>query len=163
MLQKITEMWPSLLRGAHNDREEAEQTDLAEPEDENEDEVNIRVDEAQVMEDYKNLYWSRLIAVDGFQVVPDDEGRFRWPMGPEIIEECNFVADLPGDETDSWAPLFDPNAFKDAHGPLEIEKFRLPQEDLKAWALKAVQLRKDIVEKGSAGLGILGEEDDKES
>lgn len=93
------------------------------------------------MEEYKNTFWTRLIAVDGFQAMPNNENGYHWALGPDLIEECNFVAELPAVDPDEYPPLYDPNAFNKAHGPLEIEKFRLPQDDLKAWALRVIKLR----------------------
>ena len=93
--------------------------------------------------DYKNLYWTRLISIEGFEPSPDilaDDQRFRWPLGPDIVEECNSVADLPADEPNEWAPLFDPQQFADENRPLELERYRLPQEDIRMWYDKAVQL-----------------------
>ena len=57
------------------------------------------------------------------------------------------MAILPAVDPDSWAPLFDPHDFTEAHGPLEIEPYRLPQEDLRTWADRAIRLRANIVEK----------------
>ena len=88
------------------------------------------MDETTIYQVYKNCFWTRLIAVEGFQAVRDDEDAYKWPIGPEILEECNAVAELPQVDANSWEPLFDHNQFQEQNGPLEIEKFRLPQEDL---------------------------------
>ena len=69
----------------------------------------LRVDEGQVQQDYKNLYWTRIIRVENYEPLNNLEAadhRYRWPLAPDIIEHCNAVADLPEADPDSWAPLF---------------------------------------------------------
>ena len=63
---------------------------------------------------------------------------YRWPLGPDIVAECTAVAELPVVDSDQWEPLFDPHDFSETHGPLLIENFKLPEEDLKTWAERAV-------------------------
>lgn len=64
-----------------------------------------------MLKEYQNVYWSRLIAVQGFQAVQDDENRYKWPLGPDIVEECNAVAELPAVDNEAWTPLYDPYDF----------------------------------------------------
>ena len=47
--------------------------------DENDDE--LRVDEAKLLEDYKHTYWSRLVTV-GFDELEQER---KWPLGPDIV------------------------------------------------------------------------------
>ena len=35
----------------------------------------------------------------------------KWPLGPDIVEECDAVANLDPTEEDSWSPLFEPTDF----------------------------------------------------
>ena len=44
------------------------------------------------------------------------------------------MATMPAVDPESWMPLFDPSDFNKAHGPLEVEDYRLPVDDLKTWA-----------------------------
>ena len=127
-----------MLRGAHGGLEEEEQASGIQQDEDNDGEDNIKVDEASILEDYKNTFWTRIIAVDGFRPILDDENGYRWPIAQDIIEECNYVAELPVVDPESWAPLYDPNAFNKAHGPLELEKYRLPEDDLEEWAVRVV-------------------------
>ena len=93
-----------------------------------------------------------MIKVEGFEPnvqVIRDENRFRWPLGPDIVEECSAVADLPVVEQDDWAPLFEPHDFAEEHGPLELDNYMLPQEDLKRWAEKVALLRAAIVSRAA--------------
>ena len=103
------------------------------------------------------MYWTRLIEVDSFGTsssiiavrheIVDDDHEYRWPLGPDIVEECRTVAAMLVVDPDSWAPLFDPQDFTEVHGPLEIESFRLPSEDLKTWADRVIRLRSSIVQR----------------
>ena len=71
----------------------------------------------------------------------------KYPIGPDAVEECQAVADVPPDDCDDWSPLFDPHKFNDEYGPLEIENYRLPPEDLQIWAERCVKLRANIAGK----------------
>ena len=94
------------------------------------------------MEFYRNLYYTRLIVMEGFE-----EGQNRkYPLGPDIFEECQAVVDLPEVDPNEWTPSFDPASFNLTHGPLEIENFRLTQADLRSWADRCVNLRRVINE-----------------
>ena len=50
-------------------------------------------------------------------------------------------------DPDGWEPLFDPHKFNDDNGPLEIEQYRLPKDDLQIWAERCVKLRATIAGK----------------
>ena len=54
------------------------------------------------------------------------------------------MAELDDADDQEWAPLFEPTDFNKEHGPLEIEQYRLPQDDLRAWAERCVKLRATI-------------------
>ena len=71
----------------------------------------------------------------------------KWPLGPDLVEECQLVDDLPKGDPDSWDPLFEPNNFTEAYGPLEVEKYRLSPIKLEEWAKMSVELRGDIVKR----------------
>ena len=45
----------------------------------------------------------------------------KWPMGPDIFEECEAVSNLPPVDPDGWAPLFDPTDFNETNQPLTTE------------------------------------------
>ena len=44
-------------------------------------------------------------------------------MGPDVVEECLAVADLPPTDPDQWTPILDPHDFNQTHGPLKIEDY----------------------------------------
>lgn len=67
-----------------------------------------------------------------------------WPLGPDVVEECRAVAELPAVDSSGWAPLFDPVEFNEAHAPLQVEDYRLPQEEMKTWAERTIRLRAAI-------------------
>ena len=45
----------------------------------------------------------------------------KWLLGPDVIEECQAVANLEEVDLDQWTPLFDPVSFNEVNQPLEIE------------------------------------------
>ena len=73
----------------------------------------------------------------------------KWPLGPDIIEECQAVATLPQNEEDTWSPDFEPYDFNAAHGPLTIENYRLSRDALEEWAVRGIKIRTKIVEHSS--------------
>ena len=83
------------------------------------------------------------MSIDNYEA----EQERKWPMGPDIVEECQAVAELPSVDPDAWVPLFEPHDFTNAHGPSVVEQYQLSQEDLRDWAERAVELRKNIAER----------------
>ena len=65
-------------------------------------------------------------------------------MGPDLVEECSAVADLPPVEPGSWKPLFEPTRFNEANGPLTLVDFKLNPDLLRYWAETCSKMRKDI-------------------
>ena len=55
----------------------------------------------------------------------------KWPLGPDIVEECQAVEELPDRLGSQWTPLFEPAEFTAQHGPLSLEAYRLSSEELK--------------------------------
>ena len=131
------------MRGIGADEDEEDERLLTGPDAAEDGEVTLEVDEEQLLLDYKHLFWSRLISVHGFEV----DLMQMWPLGPDIIEECQAVAGIPQDDKVSWAPLFEPADFNDAHGPLNLEDYQLSQEELKTWAERVIKIRAGIMQK----------------
>ena len=71
----------------------------------------------------------------------------KWPLGPDIIEECKEIDALPTVDPAHWKPLFEPADFNNEHGPLVLENYRLSQDDMLSWAERVIKLRADIVER----------------
>ena len=148
MLQRITDLWPSLLRHGQNMDSDGSEGELANSDDEQESRATLRVDAGQVQKDYKNLYWTRMIRVENYEPVTDldiADNRYRWPLEPDILDHCNAVADLPEADPEGWEPLFQADSFVEQHDDIRVESFRLPNEDLEVWADRAVKLRAAIV------------------
>ena len=79
------------------------------------------MDEIQVLEDYRNLSWTRLMIINDYEV----HQKRKWPLGPDIVEECQAVDELPIVDPDHWTPVFEPTDFNDTHGPLQLDDYRL--------------------------------------
>lgn len=67
-----------------------------------------------------------------------------FPLGPDVVEECQAVAQLSRDSVENWSPLFEPVEFNETHGPLLVEDYRLSPSELRTWAERAIQLRSAI-------------------
>ena len=71
--------------------------------------------------------------------------KLKWPLGPDIVEECKEVDALPMDDSANWKPLFEPTDFNNEHGPLVVDSYRLSQDDMVSWAERVINLRTEIV------------------
>ena len=125
MLQKITELWPGLVRYGGDD-EDPGQPSQTDREEESDQDANHIVDEEQIIQDYHRLFWTRLMAIDGYEAGQER----KWPLGPDIVEECQAVEQLPAVDEDEWAPLFEPAEFNVAQGPLTLDGYRLSSTEL---------------------------------
>jgi len=65
-------------------------------------------------------------------------------LGPDIIEECIAINALPEVDRDAWTPLFEPNIFTEAHGPLKVDDYRMSEDELRHWAERCTRLRSQI-------------------
>ena len=130
MLQKITDLWPTLLGRSGVDQSDTEEPLLSQIDDPANGDGMLQMDEDLMLIAYKNLYWTRLFAADNFEAGQER----KYLMGPDVYEECQAVADLPAVDIGSWVPNFEPHDFNEAHGPLEIEDYRLSPQDLRSWA-----------------------------
>ena len=90
MLQKITELWPNLLRRAHDEPSELEEPLFQSDNEHQEEGSSQQIDEDQLLIDYKNLYWTRLITIDPYE----SEVIRKFQLGPDIVEECSAVDGL---------------------------------------------------------------------
>ena len=105
-----------------------------------------------LLEDYRTLNWSRLQAVHEFGI----EEVTMYPLGPDIVEECQAVAQLSRDSVANWAPLFEPGMFNEAHGPLTVADYGLSQDGLRVWAERTIKIRAVI---NSKALSVAESED----
>ena len=110
-------MQPNLRRWLGMEDEEEAEPLLSEAELQLEDGASLQVDEAQLLADYRHTYWTRLMVLEDYGCHHDR----KWPMGPDIFEECEAVSNLPVAEQDNWTPLFEPNDFNEANQPLTTE------------------------------------------
>ena len=96
MFPRITDLWPNLLRNVQRSSRrvheaiDPEERRLAYEDGSDEEEDLIAIDEEQLLADYKNLYWTRLMCIENYE---QDQER-KWPLGPDIVEECQAIANL---------------------------------------------------------------------
>ena len=128
MLRRLTDLWPDMLRPNRQDGSEEEEPLMPGQGDQPDDDWVGQVDEAQILEDYRHLYWTRLMIMDGYEAHQER----KWPMGPDVFEECEAVANLPAVDPDQCSSLFEPTDFAHEHQPLLVEEYRLPPADLRA-------------------------------
>ena len=83
------------------------------------------------------------MSIDNYEA----EQERKYPLGPDIVEECQAVAALPLVDPDTWLPLFEPHDFGRANQPLLVEQYQLSQDELHNWAVRAIKLRKSIAER----------------
>ena len=69
MLQRLEDMWPDFLRRVRGDGDGVEQDGQIEDNSGNASDDELKVDEAKLLENYKNVNWTRVIAVQGFEAL----------------------------------------------------------------------------------------------
>ena len=67
MLQRLTQMWPSLLGRRESSDEDESEALLGADEAVDDMEDLLKVNEAEVLATFKNLSWTRVITVDGYE------------------------------------------------------------------------------------------------
>ena len=143
MLRRLTDLWPTLLRANEQTDNELTEPLLSQDQQNDGSQDQDDIDEAQLLEDFRHLYWTRLMRVQDYEV----ELERKFPLGPDVVEECKTVASIQLAEDNDWKALFDPEAFNKEYGPLLMEKYQLSQSDLQEWAIRAVDLRVKIRER----------------
>ena len=68
MLRKITELWPSLVRSIGAEGEDAEQSKSHSSDQGSNAGQNQAIDTDQIVQDYRHIYWTRLIVVQGYEL-----------------------------------------------------------------------------------------------
>ena len=121
MLRKITDVWPQLIRSIRYPGGEGQSLTPSASSGDDEDPDSDEIDEKQLLSDYKNLFWTRVITIESFEQGEQQ----RWPIGPDIVEECEEVQALQPADDQAWAPLFEPERYNKDHGPLQVENFKL--------------------------------------
>ena len=107
MLRRITDLWPSLLGNNQNAQEEDDQIQ------EDESNVNKATEEqlaelrAQTEEIYKNMNWTRIIAVDDHH----PEETEIWPISIDLTNEYDELFSIDEEELPQLIPRFDPVQF----------------------------------------------------
>ena len=86
---------------------------------------------------YNNSYWTRLMAIENYE----SNANRKFALGPDIVEECEEVDSMRPVDPDSWKPLFEPNEFNNAHGPLLKDNYKLSEAELVNWLQRCESLR----------------------
>ena len=111
MLRLIIKLWPNLLRGNRNERDEANQ--LLNDEDSPNKATGPQLKDLseQTKQLYKNEYWSRVVAVDSH----DPQESKRWSIAPDLYKEHEVLFTIDQDELPAFSPYFDPAEFVQHH------------------------------------------------
>lgn len=150
MQRKILDVWPRLLRPLRpqNQRNEGavqdqERSDGGTGEDEQQ---RDELDEEELLEFYKNFYWTRLITIESSvgDAANQLDQRSRYAVGPDIVEELRELAIEAPADPDEWQAAFDPDAFTSANQPLSLTRFRLTEEQLRSWAERLTRMRAEV-------------------
>ena len=130
MLQRITELWPQLLRGAGGQPEQEGESGSALYE------LN-QLARRSIEESFASLSWSRVVSL----AAPQDGDRREWPMVADIIEAREHVVDSPAAVPPEPPVLFDPKAFEGDREDLKVDTYALDAASLEQWALRAAKIR----------------------
>ena len=117
MQQRILDVWPRLMRplrsrnsrNAGDGRDQERDDGGSHDDEEQSDELN----EEELQEFYKNLYWTRLIKVESSvgDAVNQIHQRSRYAIGPDLVEELRELAVEAPADPDEWQASFDPETF----------------------------------------------------
>ena len=96
--------------------------------------------EKSTLEVYENMYWTRLIPLDGF--LAGDQQRYK--MGPDIAEEVDTMYRIDLDTIPDWMPRWDPAKFLELNKNISLDRYQLAHEDLEMYAFKVMEVRQRI-------------------
>jgi len=111
MLRRITELWPNLLRGNRDDRDEANQLLRDEDSPDEATDQQLKDLEELTKQLHKNEYWSRIVAVDSH----NPEESQRWSLAPDLSKEHDILFTIDQDELPDFSTYFDPAEFVQRH------------------------------------------------
>ena len=88
-------------------------------------------------ENYRNLYWTRLVAIEGDNSVDNQ----RHSLGPDIVEALQALEEDNEINYNISEVLFDPVSFLEDHQNPKKDDYRLETEQLRAVAQSFSELR----------------------
>ena len=119
MDQRLEDFWPNLLsQNTDNDQQSSEATQNLQ-EDNNLEQNDPDLLVQNMIEQYKNLYWTRIISADNFDI--DDEKK--WRIGYDIADEIQQMMDIDENDLPEWSPLWDPTVFTEQHPKPKVVDF----------------------------------------
>ena len=97
-------------------------------------------------EKFKNAYWSGIVAVQGWR--SESCPRRSIELDFEILGEKLDGEDYS--QGGEFEPLFDPKAFVESHGGVDLDTFKINKVSLRQLAVKATDVRISLLEKSEA-------------
>ena len=74
----------------------------------------------------------------------------RRPIEPDFEELEEKLEEEDHSQGPEFEPLFDPKAFVESHGSVDLASFKISKETLRNLAVKATEVRKNILDKSEA-------------
>ena len=142
MLQRLTELWPGLLRGRGGEQngedEPAQDTDAF-----------TDADREEIRSRFATLKWTRvsLVSADPFRAAEVTD------MAEDVIEAREGILAEQDESAGGQAFIFDPKAFQEENPDLELAAYELDEGALYSWAKKVTAIRKIIAGRAD----VLGE------
>ena len=143
MINRLTKIWPGLLRRGCASKDEEGHEDGSEREPLLVDEDQMEELEQSMLKTFKNQYWTRLIRVEDFCAGQQD----KFELGPDVAEAVDEMYRLDADAMPEWKPLFDPQAFQQEHPKPLLKEWVLAARDIDAKREQVAKLRAQIDEK----------------
>ena len=143
MLQRITALWPQLVR---READRPQQDDRGpQPLYELTDLVRRSIEQS-----FASLSWSRVVSLQVNDAAIGTESPFvegayigirrDWPLTEDILEAREAIVEGQMPREPEQPVLFDPKAFEGAHGELKVDNYALNADSLEQWALRAVKM-----------------------
>lgn len=121
MYQKLTNLWPGLLRRVvREDGDEEEEPFVHEGQMKELEESYLNV--------HPNEWWTRVVSLQSF--FPNIQEKYR--LGQDMASEADFMFRIDVDQLPEWAAQFDPVVFQNEHRDIELSAWKLTDEQLKS-------------------------------
>ena len=123
------------------------QADEEEEQAEDDEQIVDRATEEQLLElreqtkeIFKNLFWTRVVAVHDYQA----ESQKSWPIAPDLSDEHDHMFTVAEDALPELEPYFDHAAFSKQNPQPQVAVWRLPEDRLMQLAKNVTGIRARI-------------------